>query len=120
VFVVVELLQPERAQLSAEAQRRRYTDYTHVNKVIARTVDVVQDEIVARATPALKAVDVLFGPLDEWVAERVIVDWRETVWQHAVALLEAPMQRLTNVSAWQWKELRCSARSRCSVASAPE
>ena len=65
VLTVVELLAPEWADLSAAERRVRYADYTHVNAVIGRTIDVVQDEIVERATPALELVDRVLGRLDE-------------------------------------------------------
>ena len=92
VITVVELLAPEWADLSAAERGVRYADYTHVNDVIARTIDVVQDEIVERATPALELVDRLLGRLDEWAIVRLVGKWREDVWRHAVAMLETPDQ----------------------------
>ncbi|HHY55000.1 MAG TPA: hypothetical protein GYA08_06140 [Chloroflexi bacterium] len=89
VLVVAELLHPEWSQLTAAQRRQRYADYTHVNAIIARTIDEVQDEIVEPATPALRIVDLLLGPLDEWATVHLIAGWREEVWQHAVAILTA-------------------------------
>jgi hypothetical protein len=88
VLTLVELLGSEWSSLSEEERQRYYADYTHVNDVIARTIDAVQDEIVESATPALRVVDDLLGPLDEWATERIIVEWRDEVWQHAVAMLD--------------------------------
>ena len=88
VLTLVEMLAPEWETLTEAERHARYSDYTYVNAVIARTVDVVQDEIVERATPALRLVDDLLGPVDEWVTEKVIVDWREEVWRHATAMLD--------------------------------
>ena len=89
VLTLVEVLVPEWENLAETERNTRYIDYTYVNDVIARTIDVVQDEIVERATPALRLVDDLLGPVDEWVTEKIIVDWREEVWRHALAMLAA-------------------------------
>lgn len=88
VLVVAELLQPEWPQLTATQQHQRYADYTHVNVIIARTIDAVQDEIIEPGAPVLRIVDLLLGRLDEWATVRVLTGWREEVWQHAVAMLE--------------------------------
>lgn len=90
VLVVAELLQPEWPQSTAAQQRQRYADYTHVNAIIARTIDAVQDEIVAPGAPVLRIVDLLLGRLDEWATVQVITGWREEVWRNALALLAAP------------------------------
>lgn len=90
VLVVVELLQPEWDELGEVERHTRYADYTHVNAIIARTIDEVQTEVVARATPALAALDALLGPLDEWATGQVIAGWREEVWRQAIAILTAP------------------------------
>ena len=88
VLTLFDLLQPAWPCLSAAERQRCYDDYAHVNAVIARTIDEVQDEIVGRATPALELVDGLLGPLDEWATSRLIDTWREEVWRDAVAMLE--------------------------------
>ena len=89
VLTLVDVLAPEWASLTETERHARYVDYSYVNDVIARTIDVVQDEIVERVTPVLQLVDDLLGPVDEWVTEKVIVDWREEVWRHALAMLAA-------------------------------
>lgn len=90
VLVTVELLNKEWQHLDATERRYRYTDYTHVNQIIARTIDIVQDEIITRTSPAFGVIDALLGQIDEWATERLITAWREEVWRHAVTLLEAP------------------------------
>lgn len=90
VLVVAELLQPEWAQSTAAQQRQRYADYTHVNAIIARTIDAVQDEIIEPGAPALRIADLLLGRLDEWATAQVITGWRGEVWQQALALLATP------------------------------
>lgn len=88
VLTLVELLAKEWDTLDGAGRQSRFADYSHVNVVIGRTIDIVQDEIVEPATPGLRLVDALFGPLDEWATEQLIVNWREAVWRHAVAMLD--------------------------------
>ena len=90
VLTVVEMLAAEWPTMDEDARSRCRADYSHVNQVIAHTIDAVQDEVVEPATPPLKFLDDLLGPLDEWATEQVIVAWRDEVWRHAVAMLEAP------------------------------
>lgn len=87
VLVVAELLQPEWPQSTAAQRLQRHADYTHVNAIIARTIDAVQDEIVVPGAPVLRIVDLLLGRLDEWATVQVITGWREEVWQQALTLL---------------------------------
>ncbi|HHW85933.1 MAG TPA: hypothetical protein GX400_06960 [Chloroflexi bacterium] len=90
VLVVAELLQPEWPQLTAARRHQRYADYTHVNSVIARTLDIVQDEIVEPDAPVLRIADLLLGRLDEWATMQLIGGWREEVWHRALEMLAAP------------------------------
>jgi hypothetical protein len=92
VLTLVDMLEREWAGLSQDQRGRRYADHCHVNQVIGRTVDSVQDTIVERLAPALDIVDKLLGPLDEWMASRLITHWRDQVWQNAVLLMETPHQ----------------------------
>jgi hypothetical protein len=87
VLALTELLQAEWPHLSEEARRLRYQDHCHVNAVIGRTIDTVQDEVIAKLTPGFALLDNLLGPLDEWVTTRTITAWRETVWHYATTLL---------------------------------
>ncbi len=89
VLTLVDLLKPEWDDLSAEQRTARYSDYCHVNAIIAETIDEVQDQVLEPAMPAMDLVDRLLGPLDELLISRLINQWRETVWQHACRLLEA-------------------------------
>ena len=88
VLTVAELLAPEWASLGDERRARRHADHSHVNAVIARTVDAVQDTVVERFAPRLDLLDLALGPLDEWLASRLIARWREGVWQAAVQMAE--------------------------------
>ena len=87
VFAVVELLEEEWPTLSPAQQHARYVDYSHVNKVLGRTIDTVQDEVISRLTPAFFLLDTALGPLDEWMTERLITSWRDTVWDQAMRIL---------------------------------
>jgi len=85
---LVDLLEAEWSNLSNEQRTARYADYCHVNEVLARTVDRVQDQVLEPAMPGMNLIDVLMGPLDELVVSRLITGWRETVWQSACRLLD--------------------------------
>jgi ribosomal protein S18 acetylase RimI-like enzyme len=89
VLTLVDLLRPEWDDLSAEERATRYSDHCYINEVLARTIDTVQDEVLEPAMPVMALVDTLLGPLDEFLASRLITHWREKVWQNAVRLLEA-------------------------------
>lgn len=87
VFALVEMLEGEWPTLSSAQRHARYVDHSHVNKVIGRTIDTVQDQVISRLTPAFFLVDKALGPLDEWMTERLISTWRDTVWNQAVRIL---------------------------------
>ncbi|MCB8943960.1 MAG: hypothetical protein H6658_09410 [Ardenticatenaceae bacterium] len=87
VLALVDMLQPEWAQLSVEARNGRYADHCRVNEIIGRTIDAVQDEVLEPAMPLMDVVDKLMGPFDELLLSRLIARWRETVWRNAARLL---------------------------------
>ena len=84
-----DLLRPEWENLSPAGVQRRYEDHRLVNQIIAETIDVVQDEVIEHYNPSMDLVDKLLGPMDEWMTAQVISDWRDQVWESALALLEA-------------------------------
>jgi hypothetical protein len=90
VLAVADLLEPEWATLSEEGRRARYEDYCHVNGIIARTIDAVQENILEPNEPVLAVVDTLFGPVDEWLVSRGITHWRSEVWEHAIRRVDTP------------------------------
>lgn len=92
VLALADLLAPEWESLTPERRQLRYEDHDHVNDIIARTVDSVQDQVVEPVSPALRVVDALLGPADEWMASRVIRSWREAVWTAATHLLDSLSQ----------------------------
>jgi hypothetical protein len=87
VFALVEMLEDEWPALSPEQRRARYVDHSHVNHVIGRTIDAVQDHVISRLVPAFCIVDKALGPVDEWATTRLVTRWRDTVWDQAVRIL---------------------------------
>ena len=90
------MLASEWAGLTDSERRERYLDYCLVNEVICHTVDAVQDQVLEPAMPIMDVIDKMFGPMDEMIISRLITQWRETVWQYAMGLLEIgePSERL--------------------------
>ena len=89
VFTLVELLEPEWAELSESQRAERYADHRYVNEIIARTIDAVQDTVLEPAMPVMDLIDKLLGPLDEMMLSRFITNWRDRVWNYAMLILEA-------------------------------
>ena len=88
VFTLYDMLAPEWETLTAEQRQARYQDHQTVNKVIAETIDTVQDSIIEVRSPWLDIVDRVFGRLDELLLSRLISSWRDNVWDDAVRLVE--------------------------------
>lgn len=88
VFAVADLLKPEWNELSDEQRASRYSDYCRINDIIAKTIDVVQDQVLEPAMPEIGIIDKLLGGLDELLISRLITDWRETVWKNTCRLLD--------------------------------
>jgi hypothetical protein len=87
VLTLVDLLEPEWRQLPANQRQQRHSDYCQVNKIISHTIDTVQDEVVERYSPLMDVLDKMFGSLDERLISQLITNWRDEVWDEAVALL---------------------------------
>lgn len=92
VLTLFDLLEPEWANLSDAQRATRYADHCHVNDVIGRTIDAVQDQVIEPAMPVMDLFDKLLGPIDEIMISRLIAQWRETVWQNATRLLETDQE----------------------------
>ena len=88
VLVLVDMLEGEWAGLDTAARLRRYEDHCHVNEIIQRTMDAVQDDVVRHHAPFMGVVDVLLGPLDEFLAGALITDWRDEVWERVLDFVE--------------------------------
>lgn len=90
IFTLVDMLQEEWPGLDEDQRDRRFADHCHVNQVIYRTVDIVQETVLEPRQPSLDILDRLMGGVDEWAISRLISHWRDQVWQDAVAMIEAP------------------------------
>ncbi len=90
VLTLIDQLQDEWDQSDDEARALRQRDHRRVNDIIAATIDEVQDEVLAVESPDLALIDQLMGRLDEWLISKLIKEWREEVWDSAVAVLEEP------------------------------
>ncbi len=89
VFALSDTLRLEWQQLSDEGRKMRYRDHCHVNDIISKTIDRVQDQVIERFDPGLRVADILLGPLDEWMTSLMITDWRDEVWERATRFLDA-------------------------------
>jgi hypothetical protein len=77
------------SEMDEATRLARHCDHERVNDVIARTVDVVQAEVVEPLAPEMGLIDRILGPVDEWAFSSLIADWRSDTWLDALALLEA-------------------------------
>lgn len=103
IFTLVDLLRDEWPDLGPGERRLRRADHRRVNEVIHRTVDVVQDTVLATRQPSLRVVDRAMGRVDEWAVARLIRHWREGVWRHSVELLEAGDPALYRTLCGRWE-----------------
>jgi len=91
-FALVDLLESEWRDLSADQRVRRFHDHCYVNHIIHRTIDSVQDTILEPHEPVFEILDRLLGPVDEWAISTLVAHWREEVWENAVHLMEIEPQ----------------------------
>jgi hypothetical protein len=89
VLALEEMLRPHWKQCAEPEKRTYHADHRHINEVIYRTIDAVQDEVVEKVSPLLDVVDKLMGRLDERLIAGLIAGWRDEVWVHSSALLDA-------------------------------
>ncbi len=88
VMALADELEPEWSQLTPDQRRLRYQDHCHVNEIIARTIDAVQDEVLEKQSLVMEVVDISMGRLDEWLVTKLIAHWRDQVWEKAVRRVE--------------------------------
>jgi hypothetical protein len=89
VLALVDVLQQEWAEMPEEKRSQRYSDHCHVNNVIGRTLDEVQDQVLEKDQPWMDIIDKALGPLDEFLISRLITHWRDAVWRWATELLDS-------------------------------
>jgi hypothetical protein len=90
VLAVADMLAPDWQTLTASERQARYQDHCMVNRIIAETIDRVQDAVVEKHAPSLNLVDTLMGPMDEWLITKLIAQWRDEVWDQATRMVELP------------------------------
>lgn len=88
VLALYDMLAPEWESLTEEQKKLRYEDHCHVNSIIARTIDAVQDSILEPESRFLAFIDVVFGRVDEYLISRLISSWREDVWNNTQGMLQ--------------------------------
>ena len=90
IFTLVDMLNPDWQTLSVDERQGRYDDHCHINTVISRTIDTVQETIIEIDLPLMHLFDEVFGKTDEWFVSRMITRWRDEVWEYARLLLDNP------------------------------
>jgi hypothetical protein len=88
VLSLIDMLDSEWAGLPPAKRQERFQDHTTINKVIARSIDEVQDNILERYTPSMDIVDRVFGRVDEFLITSMIARWRDNVWKQATRCLD--------------------------------
>ncbi len=69
-------------------QRRKF-DHDQINRMLARTVDPVQQALGRDYGHGIDTIDQLFGPIDDQVSDWELAYYREQVWWHALAFAGA-------------------------------
>jgi hypothetical protein len=95
VLSLVEMLDAEWDSLSTDQRAHRYADHCHVNTVIGRTIDAVQDQVLDPVMPLMVILDKLMGRVDEALVSHLITHWRDSVWHNVTRLLATkdPIER---------------------------
>lgn len=88
VLALYDMLAPEWDSLTEGQKKLRYEDHCHVNNIIARTIDAVQDRILEPESRFLAFLDVVLGRMDEYLISRLISSWREDVWENTQQMLQ--------------------------------
>ena len=110
VLTLIDVLDEEWADGDHDLRCVRRADYDLINRIIADTADLVQDEVVETRAPWLDVLDRGLGRWDERAAVRLLGGWRSRVWRQATGLLDdaAPLRtdRVRRIEA------QCARRAR--------
>lgn len=87
VLTLIDMLDTSWHTLAPDERQRFHADHCHINAVIERTIDTVQDTVVERWSPSMDLVDTLMGRADEFMIGQLIRSWRGAVWDRAESLL---------------------------------
>ena len=93
ILALGDMLEPDWERLDPAGRELRRTDHDHVNRIIGRTLDAVQDTILERQAPEMELVDRLLGPFDEWLISSLVERWRDQVWGDAVNRIERTAEK---------------------------
>ena len=66
--------------------KRRYLDFLLINQVAWESIPLLQDTLVDRFSKLLKIGNILSLGLTKYVAEKIIVDYRDRAWGHTLLL----------------------------------
>lgn len=112
VFATADLLVDDWERMSVADREQRQADYNHVNEVIGRTINEVQAQILNRREPVLEIVDIVMGPLDEWLVRWEVGNWRDEVWAQALhhVSLRDPIAREQHRDAVEAQAMRWARR----------
>ena len=89
VLAVMDALVDDWKTVTEETRQLRMADHDLVNKIIAETIDSVQDQVIEREAPFMKVLDNLMGRVDEWFLSELITNWRTDVWHESCTILMA-------------------------------
>lgn len=87
VLTLYDILIPEWPNISNHTKNTRFRDHEMVNKIIAETIDKVQDEVIEVKEPFMDIVDKALWRLDEILLTKLISKWRRNVWEQTNLLL---------------------------------
>ncbi len=89
IMALVDILEPEWAGLTEDQRAQRYADHCHVNHVISRTVDAVEEEVIDPEMPVMRLIDTIVGRrLEDAMVSDLLGHWRDVVWHNAMRLLD--------------------------------
>jgi len=88
VLTLLDMLESSWHALEPGERARFHADHCHINAVIERTIDTVQDTVVERVSPSMDVVDKLMGRADEFLIGQIIRRWRGAVWKRAASILD--------------------------------
>jgi len=86
-LTLAELLGSTWPTLTNNQRQRIQQDFDQVNVIIKETTNQVQDEVLEQHDWLMAWVDVLSGPLDEWLTGWLITGWRDEVWREAMNMM---------------------------------
>lgn len=108
VLALYDEISPEWNGMDENRRSIRRSDHELVNRIIAETIDEVQDKVIERQAPFMAIVDNLMGRVDEWLLSELITGWRTDVWNETCTMLstDSPQAREELRNALEAKVIR--------------